>query len=282
MHVLASPRIRRRPRRSASPGAGIPFEDRYDYNARTGLFEPRVFNRALAVNQLIGFGAGGGAGFLPTDLLALILWLDSTDTATITLNGPNVSQWDDKSPKGFDFAEGTAGNQPLFIASGINGLGTVSFDGGTEKMTSTALASTVQSYTAYFGLDQKDESISWQSMFCVSTEDLFFVATDGAGGEVGFAQNGGHKVQADAVLGVQLLSFLLNSSGTSSEMWRNSSSLGTGAYIVKDISGTTRLASNPDADTNEGDYQQVLIYEEAQSAGNRGSVESYLMGRLGI
>ncbi|KKM07912.1 hypothetical protein LCGC14_1729130, partial [marine sediment metagenome] len=80
----------------------------------------------------------------------------------------------------------------------------------------------------------------------------------------------------------QLLSFLMNSSGNSSQMWRNSSSLDTGAYNVKDIDGTVRLASNPDADTNEGDYQQILFYEEAQSSGNRGSVETYLLDRSGL
>ncbi len=84
------------------------------------------------------------------------------------------------------------------------------------------------------------------------------------------------------MVGIQLLTFLFKATGTVGEIFRNSSSLGTDTYDVQNLGGTLIIASNPDSDSNEADHQQVLIYEEAQSAGNRGSVESYLMGRLGI
>ena len=44
------------------------------------------------------------------------------DIRALTLNGPNVSQWDDKSPKGFDFAEGTALRSAGLL--GLSGLTT--------------------------------------------------------------------------------------------------------------------------------------------------------------
>jgi hypothetical protein len=60
-----------------------------------------------------------GAGFwTPAQLgSALALWLDAEDTASITLNGSTVSQWDDKSGNNRHATQATAANQPEYVAS---------------------------------------------------------------------------------------------------------------------------------------------------------------------
>jgi hypothetical protein len=50
---------------------------------------------------------------------SLALWLDAEDTASITLNGTNVSQWADKSGNGRNATQATATAQPAF-ATGSN------------------------------------------------------------------------------------------------------------------------------------------------------------------
>jgi hypothetical protein len=66
----------------------------------------------------------------PRELTSAV-WFDAADTTTITLNGPNVSQWNDKSGNNRHATQATATNQPLFVTSvpGANGLPAIQTDG---------------------------------------------------------------------------------------------------------------------------------------------------------
>jgi hypothetical protein len=55
--------------------------------------------------------------FNPHMVSGLALWLDAADTTTITQSGGNVSQWNDKSGNGYNFAQGTSANQPTYSPS---------------------------------------------------------------------------------------------------------------------------------------------------------------------
>ena len=80
----------------------------------------------------------GGAGWTPAELTGLALWLDAADSSTITLNGTDVSQWDDKSPNGYDLLQSTAAVQPEYIASGLNGKPTIRTDGNDRLDNTTS------------------------------------------------------------------------------------------------------------------------------------------------
>lgn len=56
------------------------------------------------------------------------VWLDASDSSTITLSGSSVTQWDDKGSAGLDFVQASAGVQPQYGSTTQNGLNTVSFD----------------------------------------------------------------------------------------------------------------------------------------------------------
>jgi hypothetical protein len=66
-----------------------------------------------------GFGFGfprrwpGAVAWTPAQI-PTSLWLDATDTSTITLNGSTVSQWNDKSGNGRNATQATAANQPAW------------------------------------------------------------------------------------------------------------------------------------------------------------------------
>jgi len=62
----------------------------------------------------------------------LALWLDADDSDTITLNGSNVSQWDDKSTKGRNFTQPTASIQPAYLSTGLGEKPSVYFDTATK------------------------------------------------------------------------------------------------------------------------------------------------------
>jgi len=84
---------------------------------------PSIMRRALSVS------------WTPAQLGAdLALWLDADDASTITLNGSNVSQWNDKSGNDQHVVQATASAQPLYDATGFNSKPSLFFDASNDVM----------------------------------------------------------------------------------------------------------------------------------------------------
>ncbi|MDO9187121.1 MAG: hypothetical protein Q7W13_13995 [Bacteroidia bacterium] len=80
---------------------------------------------------LLGAGGAGVAPvFTPLDISNLQAWYKAD--AGITLNGSNVSQWDDQSGNARHMIQATASNQPTFTALAKNGLPGLTFDGTND------------------------------------------------------------------------------------------------------------------------------------------------------
>lgn len=69
-------------------------------------------------------------GFSPKTISGLELWLDGSDSTTMTLDSTTVSEWRDKSGKGNNFSQTIKTNQPTFTASAKNGKSAVYFGNG--------------------------------------------------------------------------------------------------------------------------------------------------------
>jgi hypothetical protein len=68
--------------------------------------------------------------------LGLRLHLDAALPGTVVRDGSNfVSQWTDKSGALRHMAQATQANKPLFLATGLGGLGALQFDGTDDFMT---------------------------------------------------------------------------------------------------------------------------------------------------
>ena len=70
--------------------------------------------------------------------ISTALWLDAVDSSTITLNSTTVSQWNDKSGNGRNFSQATAGNQPVYSTSALNGKNVINFV-STDSLTRAAI-----------------------------------------------------------------------------------------------------------------------------------------------
>lgn len=81
--------------------------------------------------------------FSPLELFPL-LWLDASDTSTITSSSNLVSQWNDKSGYARNMTQATSVNQPTTGAS-VNGLNAITF--GTAATMTTASFSVAQPLT---------------------------------------------------------------------------------------------------------------------------------------
>ena len=68
--------------------------------------------------------------------------LDASQAGSLTLgSSSSVSAWNDISGAGVAFTQSTSCNQPTYLASGINGLGTVSFNGSSDVLNATTSTS---------------------------------------------------------------------------------------------------------------------------------------------
>lgn len=77
-------------------------------------------------------GGSGGAPFTPASISGLSLWLDASDTSTITQSAGAVSQWNDKSTELNHATQGTSANQPTTNTRTINGRNVLDFDGSND------------------------------------------------------------------------------------------------------------------------------------------------------
>ena len=91
-----------------------------------------------------------GAGFSPSDIADLALWLDASDETTITESGGSVSQWSDKSGNGNHATQGTGANQPT-TGGTLNGKNALTFVGTDPNFFSlTSDISRSNGYTVFF------------------------------------------------------------------------------------------------------------------------------------
>jgi hypothetical protein len=72
----------------------------------------------------------GSASFAPPSIPGLQLWLDASNTGSITLNGSNVSQWSDLSGNSNNATQSSGSLQPGYPSANTqNGLNGVQFPG---------------------------------------------------------------------------------------------------------------------------------------------------------
>lgn len=74
----------------------------------------------------------GAVAFSPSQLTGLVLWLDAGKGVVSTSNA--VSGWQDQSSAGNNAVQLTTTRQPTLVASSINGLPTIHFDGTNSVM----------------------------------------------------------------------------------------------------------------------------------------------------
>ena len=108
---------------------------------RTGSSDTNLDNLKQTFAELVGAHNWESVGFVPSLLTGTQLWLDASDSDTITEVGGAVSQWDDKSGKGNDATQGTGANQPTVNTAAQNGRDTITWDGINDVLQITAAAS---------------------------------------------------------------------------------------------------------------------------------------------
>lgn len=233
--------------------------------------------------------------FAPTDIPGLEAWWDAADEATITLNGSDVAQWDDKSANGRDLAQGTASRQPEYAATTINGKKVITFV-PTNILERADFLIGLSAYTmiVVLKLPSGPQAFVAETRFAASGLDTFFqAASDGVESFRYFLRN--ETGNFDAVNGTAILFNdtpkinTFTDSGSEINSYVDGvadvvafSYARSGVYVPDIFSvGGAYTLSTPIALIN-GEIAESLIYGRVLTSGEITQVENYLSDKWGI
>lgn len=163
-----------------------------------------------------------GAPTVPVTAGRVLHLMADAGTSTTT-NNAGVASWTDQSATGTVFSQGTAGSQPLYIASAQNGLPGIRFDGVNDVMSAAGAVAAI--------------SVSPVVIFAVATRN------SGTGNAVLFSNNdvgnnGGYAVGSTTTL------TLYYGNGSTTTVISDAATLGAACHqstcILNPASGTAR------------------------------------------
>jgi hypothetical protein len=236
----------------------------------------------------VGIVASGvETGFSPLSL-SPVVWLDASDTSTITASSGAVSEWRDKSGNSYHLTQSTSTRQPQTSISTINSLNVITFDGSSDTMANTAVPSTSRPHT-YLIVAKETTGITTTKALVNATPfvglnevlALYLTGTSPNRRSNSFTNSTAYAGQTFTTTSANVIYFVAN--GASSAFGIN------GTYATRNILGTTRGAGfRVPADTNgsseffNGDIAEVLYWNSALSDTNRDLVTNYLKTKWGI
>ena len=235
-------------------------------------------------------GREAAAGFLPTDIAGLKLWLRA-DTLALSNNDP-VATWNDESGQGNHATQGTGGNQPVYLTNQQNSLPGVSFTAAsTHYLVANGVAAlqngSDKAFTA-FVVARNDlatggstilnwaNSATTQQRMLVDFGSVFrSIRRDDAGSQV--IVSGTNPLGTVAGARLATTSF----SGTAVAFYLDAAANGSGAQNVGtmtiDIFAIGAHFRSGSAQVPwDGTLYEVVIYDTELTGTNRGLVETYL------
>ena len=209
----------------------------------------------------------------PASLNSLKLWLDASDSSTITHTSNAVSQWSDKSGNAYHAT--ASSDQPTTGSDSINGKNVITL--GSDKKISSATPS----------------SANWQDVYIVARWDGgstfnnyngLFTGTSNVNGDIGIIGNSG---TADLYSSNWFDNIYLNgsSSSTSTVLGTMSSNFIVSVSANSSVSVGGYLIGNDRTNANRnwiGVIGEVIAFGEKLSDTNRQKIEGYLAHKWGL
>lgn len=209
----------------------------------------------------------------------LIAWFDASKG--ITLNGADVSQWDDQSGNGNNLIQGTEANQPLFNSSdaNFNNQASLTFDGVSERLVRTTFVGgeLSQPNTIFLVYKFADTAATYVVLDGKTTRHLFFSSTT-----VSTIMHGGTNQNIHAVsTTTHVLVLLFN--GASSLAWRDGIlSTPAGSPGTSTFNGIVLGANQPEnLSFMNGEISEILVYNKDLSGAEKNIVGNYQANRYG-
>lgn len=234
-------------------------------------------------------GRFGVAAFAPTDIANLALWLDASDTATITHSSNAVSQWDDKSGNARHVTQGTGANKPTTNTTTQNGRNVLVFD-STDTL--VRASTTIGGDVTVFAVFRKTGTANSFESFPVTLTEINVPRPFDRYNSSMIAPAGQPNVTGATDLSTQTtwcqITNQIDSAATNSYTeWKNGVSTavvtGTSGGTLGNASQAITIAGREDGATHlTGDIAEIVIYEALLGTTDRETVEDYLIARWAI
>lgn len=265
-------------------------------------------SQANSINAWYGGGYVAPA-FVPTDIANLKAWYDASDTATITVSGTAVTQWNDKSGNAYHVTQATSGLRPQSGTRTQNGLNAIDFDGGDDILN----AATASNWT--FLSNTSGATVFVTAYADAAADSRWLWSTNG--GSAIYTGSSAYVQSTDlmaigtsrAVNGTSAMDVYLSTpSATDNTAFTMTSQFDLGqataslrGYVAKNggtqvnnntetASASTSAPQTPLAIGNIPSYSyawdglicEIIMYNSVLNATDRGKVESYLAAKWGI
>jgi hypothetical protein len=226
--------------------------------------------------------------FSPPQLSGLVLWMDPTDSTTLTLSGSSVIQWRDKSASGATFT--TVNANPTYTASLINGLPGLDLTNASAFISSTTQNLT-SSLTLAMILVVKSGIGAWGSFFTHGNRDLDFAmernsistgttlqfqtANDNSGANITFTTDQVSLYLGTMTTGTSRFFSRFGGGTTTTATGTNSSTITTGLQTIR--IGRSDVGENCNSFIGE-----IVYYNRVLTTLERQELEGYLAWKWGL
>jgi len=229
--------------------------------------------------------------FSPADVAGILSWHDAQVAASIlnasdtqATNGQAIKTWQDQAGSARHLQQGTAGNRPTLDTGGsIFTNPCIDFDEVNAQflITSTTQPADTPAFTVF---------LVWAPKVGVNNAAIVYNSNQaGVGsffledsGTDTFYMNCGASVLGSAYTpGTKYVTTLVFN-GASSKHYKNGTLIGTANPGSRNLAGFCLGAYITGGDPTHMKVGEIIHYNSELSAGNRGSVESYLIAKHGV
>lgn len=226
----------------------------------------------------------GGVIWTPRSLTSLTRWFTASAITGLS-NGDPVLLWPDSSAYGVDATQFTTSKKPTYVASAVNAQPGVYFDGVDDLMLYT-LTNIGTAHTMFFVFERFSTtgrtyvggqgSTSYFMVYLDATDWGYYAGNAGAPGNA-FVPHGGIPTSTWTILA-------LRRSGTSVEVYRNGTQLGTTQTIANNVDMEVsaigaRSDGNFHADTTIAD---LILCDQALGDSEMAQTWTYLNNLYGV
>ena len=235
---------------------------------------------------------GVGAAFSPLSL-SPTLWLDASDTATITSSANRVSAWADKSGNGNNASQSTAGLKPTTNTTTMNGRNVLDFSSNlivTSSFTINAANTVFVVFSSSSSAVQifVEHGPNWntnsgQIHFINSATQYVAGYNRGAAAPLG----GNAATLTTRSSGSHQLSFVTDGTYANLAAWADGAALTKSSIYTNTVTTAAAAALNIGDRSGgavaplAGSLAEVIVYNSALSTTDRQAVEGYLKTKWG-
>jgi len=221
--------------------------------------------------------------FNPLQFSSLALWLDASDSTTVTTSGSTVTAWNDKSGNGRNTT--IAGNPTLSSAS-LNRLNGIQFSGSSQSWTSPSFALSSTSQVSAFVVANGTKTISQNANLLISSTtsnfDMFLNFSSTTQYAYYMAGSASTNTSFTNTSGIPNLYEIIFDASTATA-YANGSLVSTLSSIVP---GTTLTSSQTLGCSMAGSTScieyEILFFSTNLSPSQRQKIEGYLAWKWGI